>query len=225
MATKPLTNSPIPSSFGLDKFRGQMNAHGGPAKSNRFTVRILPSRNAGTFRNFIGDSASIINDIPFLCESAEIPGRGLESVDARYYGPNQKLPFQTRYEDMNLVFICRTRFLERQFFDDWMNVIHPNNTYDFLYLHDYSCNIEIFSLSDVAVGGEGENTYGQYKVTLEDAYPVLVNPQPITWADSEFLRLGVSFTYKRYVREKLDPANLPDLSDIQFATTLVEPRQ
>jgi hypothetical protein len=71
----------------------------------------------------------------------------------------------------------------------------------------FRSNIEIFSLSDVAIG-EGENTYGQYKVTLEHAYPVLVNPQPITWADSEFLRLGVSFTYKRYKREQLDPVDL-----------------
>ena len=225
MATIKLPNSPALTSFGLDKFRGQMNTHGGPAKSNRFRVNIFPRAIDSKFQNLIGGSASILNDIPFLCESAEIPGRGLESVDARYYGPNQKLPFQTRYEDMNLVFICRTRFLERQFFDDWMNIIHPNNTYDFLYLEDYSCNIEIFSLSDVATAvGEGENTYGQYKVTLEDAYPVLVNPQPITWADSEFLRLGVSFTYKRYKREELDPVDLPDLSDLQLAT-LVEPRQ
>lgn len=223
MATIKLENSPPPSSFGLDKFRGQMNKYGGPAKSNRFRVRINPTNS--NFVNLVGASASIIDDVPFLCESAEIPGRGLESVDARYYGPNQKLPFQTRYEDMNLVFICRSRFLERQFFDDWMNIVHPNNTFDFLYLEDYSCKIEIFSFSDVAIVVDDETTYGQYKVTLEDAYPVLVNPQPITWADSEFLRLGVSFTYKRYVREKLDPKNLPNLSDSQLAITSAEPRQ
>lgn len=186
-----------------------MTRYGGPAKSNKFCVIFRP-RNPqfNQLTGFSVNSDNMIRDIPFLCEVAELPGRGLETVDTRYYGPNQKLPFQSRYEDINLSFICRSQSTERQFFDDWMNIIHPNNTYDFLYMDDYSCDIDIHLFSDslIKVDDERQGTILQYKMTLERAYPILINPQPLTWADSEFLRLGISFTYTRYTRVGLDPA-------------------
>jgi hypothetical protein len=188
-----------------------MNRYGGPAKSNKFFVFFRPRNTEFTaLTGFRTNSETMIRDIPFLCEVAELPGRGLETVDVRYYGPNQKLPFQTRYEDINMSFICRSQSTERQFFDDWMNVIHPNNKYDFLYLDDYSFDIDIHLLSDslLNVDDDSSGELLQYKMTLERAYPILINPQPITWADSEFLRLGISFTYSRYTRVGLDPVNL-----------------
>lgn len=172
----------------MQKFRSVSSASGGPAKSNRFLVEITnaPVINSGVER-----------DLMFLCEAAELPGRGFMSTDVRYYGPNFKAPYQTVYEDLNLTFICRDQFLERQYFDDWMDYINPNFSYNFRYKDEYSRTVRLHQFS------ETENK-SQYTFTFDKAYPILVSPQPATWADDNFHRLTVSFTYMRWYREGLD---------------------
>jgi hypothetical protein len=142
------------------------------------------------------------------------------NVDLRYYGPSFKLPFQTTYEDINMTFLCRTTSLERQFFDDWLLVINPINTWDFNYRDDYRAEIDIFQFGEFSEDDNGSfsdmssstGPEAVYKFTLHNAYPVLVNPQPATWADvDQFQRLIVSFTYTHWSRKGLDPE--PSVTD------------
>jgi hypothetical protein len=114
-----------PRALSMNDFMSISNDYGGFAKSSRFAVRILPT---GQYVNSI---SPITQDLIYLCETAELPGRGLMNIDLRYYGPSQKFPFQSQYEDINLTFFCRTSSLERQFFDDWMLAINPTNSWDF----------------------------------------------------------------------------------------------
>ena len=120
-----------PKDLDMQTFRSLMSIYGGLAKTSRFVARInsspLPMRDSDK------DSSKIRKDLAYLCEAAELPGRGFVSTDIHYYGPNFKVPFQSSYEDLNLTFICRDSFLERQFFDDWLDVINPISTYDFSY--------------------------------------------------------------------------------------------
>lgn len=189
MATIQISNTP--TSLDLLNFRAIVDKYKGPARSCRFIARILP---VGQFLTGYG---GFMQDLSYLCEAAEYPGRGFQNVDVRYYGPNQKLPFLSSYEDITMTFICRNGSREREFFDDWQTIINPVNTFDFNYRDDYAAQIEIFQLDDQAVG--------QYKFVLHNAYPVIVNPQPLTWADDQFLRLGVTFTYSWWTRPGLDP--------------------
>jgi hypothetical protein len=168
----------------MAQFRGISSDDGGPAKSNRFLVQIN-----GPF--FLDVKTQ--DSLTFLCEAAELPGRGFMSTDVRYYGPNFKAPYQTVYEDLNLTFICRDKFSERLFFDDWMDYINPVNSYNFRYKNSYRSQIRLHQFSDFA-------NEARYSFIFENAFPILVNPQPATWADDNFHRLTVSFTYTRWYR-------------------------
>jgi hypothetical protein len=179
----------IITELNMDRFRGVSNDKGGPAKSNRFLVQI---NDGPTNLN-----NSIRNDLTFLCEAAELPGRGFMSTDIRYYGPNFKAPYQSVYEDLNLTFICRDEFFEREFFDNWMSVINPVSTFNFEYKDNYTGEIVLQQYSDY----ENDATYS---FNFDKAYPILVSPQPATWADDNFHRLTVSFTYIRWYRKNLD---------------------
>lgn len=181
---QPTTTIPL----GMDRFRGISSSDGGPAKSNRFLVQI----SGGPF------DVSELRDLSFLCEATELPGRGFMSTDIRYYGPNFKAPYQTVYEDMNLTFICRDKFRERKIFDDWLDMINPVSSYNFFYRKDYTSTIKLHQFAETA-------DESRYSFTFEDAYPILVSPQPVTWADDNFHRLTVSFTYVRWYREGFDP--------------------
>lgn len=183
----------------MQKFRSISGMAGGPAKSNRFLVEITGGpaiiRDATLPDQRIQNST--LSDLSFLCEAAELPGRGFMSTDIRYYGPNFKAPYQSVYEDLNLTFICRDEFMERELFDDWMNIINPIRSFNFSYKDDYTCQIRLHQFSDLA-------NESKYTFTFEKAYPILISPQPATWADDNFHRLTVSFTYVRWYREGLD---------------------
>ena len=212
MATVRYSNAPSVADIRLDRFRSIMAPYG-PAKSSKFMVTFAPKDlNFNRYTGFPINAAKIRTELPYLCEAAELPGRGFQSVDVSYYGPNEKLPYQTTYEDINLTFICRAKSLERQFFDDWMNIVHPSNDYNLFYRDQYSCDISIFHFSDgkISDGGVDGGTHVQYYFKLHDAYPTVLNPQTITWADSEFLRLAVTFTYVRWSRPTLDPETPAD---------------
>ena len=55
-----------------------------------------------------------------------------------------------------------------------------------------------------------------YAFTLYKAYPLLVNSQPVTWTDDNFLRLTVNFTYTEWRREGKD-----DITDNKLNNLLV----
>lgn len=190
----PVSNiSNAPSFFSMDRFKAISDKYGSLAKSCRFAVRINPQGSQVT-----SISGGFQNDLMYLCEAAEYPGRGFLNVDVRHYGPNFKLPYQSTYEDITLTFLCRNESIERLFFDNWQMVINPIDTFNFSYRDDYRAQIDVFQIDD-----KGD---AQYHFSLLDAYPVLVNPQQLTWADDQFLRLGVTFTYSWWTRPNVDPA-------------------
>jgi len=198
MASIPIENAP--RALDMESFKAVSEDYGSLAKSCRFAVRILPTGINNPLRQYY----DMFRDLVYLCEVAEFPGRGFESISYRYYGPEQKQPFQSRYEDINLTFLCRSESPERELFDDWMDLVHPITTYDFNYKDDYACQIDIFQFSEYDTIGYGSSD-PEYMFSLKDAWPTLVNPQLVTWADDQFLRLGVTFTYSRWTRGGLDP--------------------
>lgn len=188
------------------------------AKSSRFAIRIVPS-GTGSFLSRLG-YGGFMQQFTYLCEAAEFPGRGFMNADMRYYGPNFKIPYQTEYQETAMTFLCRADSFERQFFDDWMEIINPTSTFDFNYKDSYKCEIHMFQFSEAGrrttteanreasvpspTSSEFSEPIATYAWTLHDAYPILINPQPVTWADDNFQRLAVSFTFSKWTRKNRD---------------------
>lgn len=214
MATTIIPNAP--AFVGLDEFLAVADSHLGFAKSARFIARIVP---VGRYLAPYG--STILRDLMYLCEVTDMPGRGFQAVDLRYYGPSFKMPYQSSYEDINMTFLCRAESFEREFFDDWMEMINPVNNFDFNYRDDYRANIQLFQFSDIETfSGSGDPT-PQYAFEIFDAFPVLVNPQPVTWADEQFMRLGVTLTYRWWYRKGRDDltSNVLNATDTTYVAT------
>lgn len=213
MASINIENAP--RALDMESFKIVSDSYGSLAKSCRFAVRILPTGINNPLNQY---KATLFRDLVYLCEVAEFPGRGFQNVDLRYYGPSFKMPFQTSYEDINLTFLCRSKALERELFDNWMDLINPVTTFDFNYRDDYACQIDIFQFSEYDKENYGSSD-PEYMFTLHDAWPVLVHPQAVTWADDQFLRLGVTFTYTRWTRGNLNPSPSMDANSSYTAIT------
>lgn len=128
------------------------------------------------------------------CESAELPGKSLQTADVKIYGPTFKVPYQTQYSDITLSFICTNEFYERKLFERWIESIMPTDTNNLRYAKDnatrYMTNISIVQYDDFIKK--------IFVVELMDAFPTSIAPQTLNWADDGFHRLGVQFSYQKY---------------------------
>lgn len=190
-----------PKNLSMSEFYKASKNAGSFAKQCRFAVRIIP----------YGASVSNLNNdsLVYMCDAVEFPGRGFDVTQIRYYGPGQVFPNNTMYNTTNISFICRTDCVERAFFDDWMDVINPTDSWNYEYADNYYSRIEIFQLAEYEPKSDGKwndipkhkgDAQAVYGWTLQYAWPTLVTPQSVTWADQDILRLQVTFTYKYWDR-------------------------
>lgn len=193
MSSVPISNPP--EKLGMNTFKAVMDDKGGLQRSSRFAIRILPTGSL-----IARYDSQVVDKLMYLVEIGEMPGRGFMNMDVRYYGPNHKLPYQSVYEDINMTIICRNGSFEKEFFDDWLETINPTTFFDFNYRDEYTSSIEIFQFGELST--EKQQPVADYKVTLHHAYPIFINPQPMTWGDTLIQKLVVNFTYTHWTRDK-----------------------
>jgi len=128
------------------------------------------------------------------CESAELPGKTLQTADVKIYGPTFKVPYQTMYADTSFTFLCTNDFFERKLFDRWMEAIMPSDTNNMRYAKGqssrYLTNIKIIQYDDFIKR--------IFAIELIDAFPIGIGPQALNWSEDNFHRLSVQFAYQRY---------------------------
>ena len=139
-------------------------------------------------------NSTIVRELALLCENAELPGKTFMSHDARVYGPTFKVPYMAQYADMNLTFLCTNQFQERALFERWMESIVPIDTNNPRFPKSeksrYMTNIRVIKYDD--------NAKQVFVVELQDAFPIGLSPQQMSWTDDGFLRLTVQFSYRFY---------------------------
>lgn len=234
-----------PTQLEISKMYSSLDANDSVVKGCRFVVRI---NLAAPLLQQLGYQDQVNNHLLYACDSAEFPGRAFQTTEVRYYGPRQMMPNNSVYgEGINMSFMCRSKTLERQFFDDWMDIINPPTSYHFKYPNEYYTDIEIFQFAEFGSGanipgpGEASVPWGPvvvpeatvgisrlanplnyyqpepiYAFRLLRAWPMVVAPQQVTWADSDILRLQVTFAFRNWTRQG-DTKKIADKVSRNFA--------
>jgi len=139
-------------------------------------------------------NSSMSRYLALQCESAELPGKTLQTADVKVYGPIFKVPYQMQYSDTTLTFLCTNDFYERKLFDRWMEAIMPSDTNNLRYAKGqqsrYLTNIKIIQYDDFIKQ--------IYAVELLDAFPIGIAPQALNWGEDGFHRLSIQFAYQKY---------------------------
>jgi hypothetical protein len=139
-------------------------------------------------------NASISRYLALQCETAQLPGKVLQTADVKIYGPTFKVPYQKQFDNATLGFLCTNDFYERKLFDQWIEAIMPSSTNNLRYARDdetrYLTNIKIIQYDDFIKQ--------IYAVELIDAFPIAVASQDLSWSDDGFHRLSIQFAYQTY---------------------------
>lgn len=133
--------------------------------------------------------------VSILAESISIPGRQLLSTEHRIFGTVRKMPYGVLYEDLTATFICTNSMIERTFFDVWQQlIISPGSQYMEFY-ENYVGSIVIQKISNNAKPNKNEKlaTY-----VLQEAYPISIQSQELSYGDTEYLKLTVQFAYSKW---------------------------
>lgn len=152
------------------------------ARPSRFKVKITLPPYLAT--KGITDS----RQLSLRCENAQLPGRSIATGDLRIYGPTEKFPYQSTYEDMTLTFIVGNSMVEKTLFNEWLDYINPTQNWNFEYKKNYACEIVItqYDLSNNEV----------HSVKLIDAFPISVSQLDLDWSnDNAYHKLNVTFAY------------------------------
>jgi len=210
--------------FSPQSFLSNVNAKEGFAKPSRFEVIIpipqyinqfignsfleklinLPNVLVADITNIIrsgkqdaqsrSDNPSLSRYLALQCESAELPGKSIQTADVKIYGPTFKVPYQTQYGETALNFICTNEFYERKLFERWTDSIMPSDTNNLRYPKGresrYLTNIKIIQYD--------EFIRQIFAVELIDAFPIGIASQPLSWSEDGFHRLSIQFAYQRY---------------------------
>lgn len=209
MATYKVFNAPALETMSMTAFRSRLG--GGLAKGNRYFVQITPCT---LMRQFAGglDITEFSNELSYFCEGAELPGRLFNVYTYRYHGPNRQQPYQSEFQNISLNFIVRDRMLEKQYFDNWFELMNPQGDFDMRYKDDYKTEIKIFKMLEYDNGVSSAS----YEMTMVDAWPAAMEPMPLAWGDDTYLKLQVTFNYTHYRRDTGQGGNSYDKQPAQF---------
>jgi hypothetical protein len=134
-------------------------------------------------------------NLTFRCENAHLPSRTLSTTEQKTYGPVEKHPYLTTYNDIDLTFILDDDMSSKLLFDGWLNYINPTYNYNFRYKENYATTITV-NQYDVS-------NQLSYSVNLYDAYPISMNQLDLDWSGDSYHKLTVTFAYTYWKNNSL----------------------
>ena len=165
------------------------------AKGNRYNVSIFPPSGIPALV-----SNAAINKLPFLCESASLPTKGIATNPHDIHGPPREIAYRETFTESALSFILDDAFTVKKYFDDWQAGIVSPTTSNPSYYNDYVGEIFISRQSNNAEDFTIANNF--YEIKLLEAYPSAVGEVALGHSmGNEVLKLSVTFKYRKWVEE------------------------
>lgn len=187
---------------------------------------------------------AIGDELELMCTSASLPGNGMMTHDVTndYAGVSEKMAYRRTYDaNLDLTFYVNRKYDAVEFFDAWIDYItgnmhetrfkSPYVGYRMKWPKDYKTNIfltkfEKDTYSQMTTGqvsGMGQqqvinqdvfNDIPHLHYTFVNAFPINVASMPVQYESSDLLKLTVSFSYIRYVLERMGTGASSGLSYI-----------
>jgi len=184
--------------FAPTKFMSKVDALGGIARNDKFTVEITPPR---TLNSSI--QAATIN---FLAKGISFPAKTLGTTTYRSGGRfGLSVPYETTQEPVSLTMLNTNDHSPRIFWTDWFEHIQsvdPDNrsskSYNMQYYKNFIGTVKISyynnTFKEVGLGTD-------YKVTLHDAWPTTLSAIELGWESSDLGEFQIDIAYSRWTAE------------------------
>ena len=186
------------------------------AQTSVYQVKIQPPPNVLNFLKTERDLdySQKGENIELLCHQTTLPGTSFSTSEVTndYAGVSERMVYRRMFDStIDMTFYVDKAYDVIEFFEGWvdymsgMNIDNPNSgdtremyrssaaTYRMNYPSSYRTPIQVTKF-------EKNLTDAQMTYEFVDAFPLNVISMPVSYAQSETLKLSVSFAYTRYVR-------------------------
>lgn len=191
----------------IDSLKSIIGKRQGLAKANRFLVIFTPPSQSllnlnpldivGRLANDTFNAKSLISDprdIAFLCESTQMPGRNINTLDYQAEKETIKMPNGFIDDDVTMTFLLTGDYYMKDMMETWMSSIVDTERYQVGYKKDYQTDISIQQLNDF-----DKNIYG---IRLQNAYPINISAIELAnTGENTIQKVTVTFAYDRYIPE------------------------
>lgn len=150
----------------------------------------------------MGDQSNVKAMAPprmnMMCESVNLPGFKIATMDQRIYGEITEYPYMPTYAPLQLTFLVDREQDIIDYFSTWQQMIIDPVYRSSGYYNDYAKTLEIH-VKDF--GGKIARA-----VKIYGAYPIDISDIPLSYSNHEMIRLSVSLNYKywRYMEVQAD---------------------
>lgn len=199
-----------------------------PSLTSHFSVKIVPPANEG-FTKFIKSEGrfssfnlSKLDELTILCSDATLPGSSLftHEVTNDYPGVTEKMAYRRQYDDYSAFnFYVDLNYEIVEFFESWLSFIVNENdrnnyknysaSYRMKFREDYTGSIAITKFErNIGASTNPQDTAPtlsgpRMNYHFIQAFPLSIDPMPVSYENTNVLKYNVNFTYLRYVRERL----------------------
>ena len=181
-----------------------------PAQTSVYSVDILTNTEVNNFLGAaVGPNKEAFN---LSCCEASLPGSSLATHEASndYHGSTEKMVYRRIYDDtIDLTFYVDYTYLTLKYFLGWMSFIvgegsyfdqddfRSNSTFHIMtYPKSYKTNITILKFEKDISSKSRKYSLGYEFV---GAFPINLTSIPVSYEQSDLLKVNVSFAYQRYV--------------------------
>ena len=165
----------------------------GPVKAaQKISAQVSPTLKA-TFNNFVtgeevtsvrsgeaagamgvGGGSNFMRNISMYCESIQMPGQNIRSVeDPLRFGPQREQAQGVTYGSVTARFICSRDLREKRFFEEWQDLIFNYETWEMKFYKDYIGGIKIYQ--------EDRRNRTTYCAELFEVFPKVLQQQELGW--------------------------------------------
>lgn len=191
------------------------------AQTSIYHVKFGVPTNVASFLGSRNINFGDISNIELLCSETSLPGSTLATheVTNDYHGVTEKMAYRRIYDEtIDLTFYVDRDYRVIEFFDSWMDYITGGGTtftrenYKERYVH-YRMNYPTLYKSDIFILKYEKNYGTSMKYSFINAFPINVISTPVSYDQSQLLKCTVSFSYIRYVRERIGTSAVEAIPD------------
>ena len=147
----------------------------------------------------VGGGSNFMRNIAMYCESIQMPGQNIRSVeDPLRFGPQREQAQGVTYGSVNARFICSRDLREKRFFEEWQSLIFNHDTWEMKFYKDYIGGIKIYQ--------EDRENYPTYCVELSEVFPKVVQQQELGWnMNDAYQTISVELMFHSWQVADADP--------------------
>jgi hypothetical protein len=192
--------------FSPRSFKAILDAEQGPSDPSRYYVLMgVPGATANAAAAFasilkLGKSAQL----GIKCQNAVLPGKQLDTSPHFMYGTDAPMPHGISYTPFSLSFLATNSMKERNYFDNWMNLVNNPTTNHWNFYDNYQADIWVLKLPPTigqgldgnleGVAGGFTSAAGIFDLVSEVAVNALSGENPLdAGADAGLGALGLYF--------------------------------